>query len=363
MPAPAAIGVGVAGLGPEWAEPQRPALERLAGRVRVAAVCDAVPVRARGAAEDLSRLYTELSAEQGAPENAPRADAVAVVGGLSALARRPDVRAILLGDPAWWGLGSLELLLRADKPVLLAGPVDPRDDRLDALAARAASAGTVVTPDLSFRFTPATLRLRELIATTLGEVYAVHLSAPLPAAHPLRDACDQPVAAWHFARLADWAAHLLPGAVREVAATADPHAGATAAQLRLDAGDRVTGEARGGRGAALTLAAPEDLAGSASVVKATVRCERGVATLSDSHGLRYTIRGEPERIEDLSTERPGFDTLLALFLRRAVGGLIPAPDLHDLGWAMTLTRAATAAAQAGEPVSISQPGGGRLRPR
>ena len=353
MPAPAVIGVGVAGLGPDWPERQRPALERLAGRVRIVAVHDAVPARTRAAAADLSRQYGGQSGGAG----------TAAAGGLLALARRPEVRAVLLGDPAWWGLAGLDLLLRADKPVLLAGPVDPRDDRLDALAARAASAGTVVTPDLSFRFTPATLRLRELVATTLGGVYAIHLIAPLPTPDPLHAAYGQPLTAWHFARLADWAAHLLPGPVREIAATADPAAGATAAQLRLEPGAAATGEARGGRGAALRVAAAADLAGDAATIKATVRCERGTATLSGLHGLRYTVRGEPERVEDLEAERPGFDTLLALFLRRAVGGLIPAPDLHDLGWAMTLTRAATAAAAAGEPVPISQPGGGRLRPR
>ncbi|QDT15633.1 Gfo/Idh/MocA family oxidoreductase [Alienimonas californiensis] len=347
MPAPAAIGVGVAGLGPDWPDRQRPALERLNGRVRIVAVHDAVPVRTRAAAEDLSR----------------RSGGTTAAGGLWALARRPDVRAVLLGDPAWWGLAALDLLLRADKPVLLAGPIDPRDDRLDALAARAASAGTVVTPDLSLRFTPATLRLRELIATTLGAVHAIRVVAPLPAAHPLRDAYGQPVAAWRFAQWADWAAHLLPDGVREVVATADPAAGASSAQLRLDEGEKVTGEARGGRGAALTLASADDLAGDAAETKATVRCERGVATLSGASGLRYAVRGEPERVEDLSAERPGFDTLLTLFLRRAIGGLIPAPDLHDLGWAMALTRAAGAAAAGGEPIPISPPGGGRLRPR
>ena len=347
MPAPAVIGVGVAGLGPDWPERQRPALERLAGRVRIAAVHDAVPVRARTAAADLSRTT----------------GGTAAVGGLLALARRPDVRAVLLGDPAWWGLSALDLLLRADKPVLLAGPVDPRDDRLDALAARAASAGTVVTPDLSRRFAPATLRLRELIATALGEVHAIRLTAPLPPARPLREAYGQPVAAAHFVELADWCAHLLPGRVREVSASADPAAGPAAVELRLEEGRPVTGAARGGPGAALTLVAADDLAGDAARVKATVRCEKGTATLTGAFELRYTVRGEPERTEDLSAERPGFDTLLTLFLRRAVGGLIPAPDLHDYGWATALARAATAAATSGAPAPLSQPGAGRLRPR
>ena len=345
MPAPGAIGVGVAGIGPAWASSQRPALARLAARVRVAALHDAVPLRTAAAAAEVGAVP---------------------VGGLLAMARRRDVRAVLLGDPAWWGLAALDLLLTAEKPVLLAGPVDPGDDRLDALAARAASRGTVVTPDLSARFTPATLRLRELIATSLGPVHAVRLTAPLPESSPLQDAYRQPAAADRFAKLADWCANLLPGgagAVREVTATADPAAGPAIAELRLRGGDPVTGEAREGPGAHLTLAAAADLAGEAAAVKAVVRCERGTATLTGSDDLRYAVRGEPERAEDLSAERPGFEVLLTLFLRRAVGGLIPAPDLHDLGLAHALTRAAGEAARRGDPVEISRPGGGRVRPR
>ena len=341
MAAVGAIGVGVAGVGPDWPA-QRAALRALAGRVRIAAVCDAVPLRADAAA-----------AEVGA----------AAAGGVIALARRSDVRAVLLGDPAWWGLGALDLLLTAGRLVLLAGPVDPGDDRLDALAARAASAGTVVVPDLARRFAPATLRLRELIATTLGPVHAVRLVAPRPEPAPLQESYRQPADADRFAKLADWAAHLLPGPVREVTATADPAAGPATVELRGEPGSPVTGEAGDGPGAHVTLADAADLAGDAARVKATVRCERGTATLAGPDDLRYTVRGEPERVEDLSGERPGFETLLTLFLRRAVGGLIPAPDLHDLGFALALARAAGTAAAGDEAVPISQPGAGRVRPR
>ena len=88
------IGVGVVGVGDAWPV-HRDALRNLAGRVRVAAVCDAVPLRAEAAA-----------AECGA----------AAVGGVLALARRPDVRAVLLGDPAWWGLAAAGLVLDAENP-------------------------------------------------------------------------------------------------------------------------------------------------------------------------------------------------------------------------------------------------------
>ena len=334
-----AIGVGVAGVGPGWPD-QRAALLALRGRVRVAAVHDAVPLRADAAA-----------AEVGA----------APADGLLALARRSDVRAVLLGDPAWWGLAALDLLLTAGRPVLLAGPTDPGDDRLDALAARAASAGTVVVPDLARRFTPATLRLRELAATVLGPVHAVRVVAPRPAAPPLQESYRQPADADRFAKLADWCAHLLPGRVGEVDAAADPAAGPATCELRCEPGSPVTGEAGDGPGALLTIADWGD--DGDAPVKAVVRCERGAATLTGGGDLRFTVRGEPERVEDLSGERPGFETLLTLFLRRAVGGLIPAPDLHDLNAALTLTRAATLSAAGGEPVPISQPGENRLRPR
>ena len=204
------VGVGVAGVGDAWPT-HADALRNLAARVRVVAVADAVPLRAEAAAADVGAV---------------------AAGGVLALARRPDVRAVLLGDPAWWGLAALDLLLTAEKPVLLAGPTDPFDDRLDALAARAASTGAVVVPDVSRRFSPGTLRLRELAATTLGAVHAVRVVAPRADPSPLAASYGQPTHAARFAELADWCAHLVPDPIREVAATADPAAAAGTVELR-----------------------------------------------------------------------------------------------------------------------------------
>ena len=321
----ATIGVAVVGVGDGWPG-QRDALLSLAGRVRVAAVVDAVPLRAEGAAAEVGAV---------------------AAGGVLAAARRPDVRAVLLGDPAWWGLSALDLLLTAEKPVLVCGPVDPADDRLDALAARAAATGAVVVPDLSRRFTPSTLRLRELAATTLGAVGRVEVTAPLPAPSPLADSYGQPVNAARFVSLADWAAHLLPGPVREVSAAADPAAGPATVTLTADGAEAV-----------VTLAPGED-----GPAEATVTCAGGTATLAGGRTLRVAVRGEAERTEDLSAEPPGFRTLLTLFLRRAVGGLVPVPDLHDLAAAVTLGRAAAESARTGRPVPLSVPGGQADRPR
>ena len=320
------VRVGVVGVGDGWPA-QRDALRALP-RVEVVAVTDAVPLRAESAA-----------AEVGA----------AAAGGALALARRPDVRAVLLGDPAWWGLSALDLLLTADKPVLAAGPVDPADDRLDALAARAASSGAVVVPDLSARFTPATLRLRELAATDLGPVRSVRLTAPRPSPSPLAESYGQPVRAGRLAGLLDWCAHLLPAAVHEVSA-AGPADAPASVELRCGPGSESAG-------AAVTFR--DEPGGGAEAV---VTCERGAATLAGERELRVAADGEPERTEDLSAERPGFETLLTLFLRRAVGGLIPAPDLHDLSAATALCRAAAESAARGEPVAVVG-GERRVRPR
>ena len=220
------VGVGVVGVGDAWPE-QREALRNLSARVRVVAVADAVPLRAEAAAAEVGAV---------------------AAGGALALARRPDVRAVLLGDPAWWGLSALDLLLIAEKPVLLAGPTDPADERLDALSARAASAGAVVVPDVARRFLPGTLRLRELAATTLGPVRAVRVVAPMAEPSPLAGSYGQPVHAAWFAELADWCARLLPDPVREVAATADPAASAGTVELRCEPGAAVTGDRTGGAG-------------------------------------------------------------------------------------------------------------------
>jgi predicted dehydrogenase len=141
------LGLGVVGLGRLWEARHRPALGRLGDRFRVAAVYDQVPIRAERVARELGCAAAE---------------------GLRALVERPDVDAVYALSPQWFGLHAAELACRAGKPTYLGLPVAGDLSGLEALAHLADVRGTPVFPELPRRFYPATIRLRELLATTLG---------------------------------------------------------------------------------------------------------------------------------------------------------------------------------------------------
>jgi predicted dehydrogenase len=139
--------VGVVGLGKLWEGRHKAALARMADRFRVTAIYDQVALRAALEAREL-----HCAAPQG----------------LAATVERPDVDVVYLLNPQWFGLHAAVLAAAAGKPVYCALPVGAYPEELEALAANRGAEAAPFVPELARRFYPATLRLRELMATRLG---------------------------------------------------------------------------------------------------------------------------------------------------------------------------------------------------
>ncbi len=92
----------------------------------------------------------------------------AAVEGLTALIERSDVDVVYLLTPQWFGLHPIEIACACRKPVYCALPLASEPEELEALAALVDASGIAFMPEFARRFYPATLRLRELLATTLG---------------------------------------------------------------------------------------------------------------------------------------------------------------------------------------------------
>jgi predicted dehydrogenase len=137
----------VIGLGRLWETRHKPSLARLQDRFRVTAVYDAVYRRA------------ELEAAQ---------IGCAVCEGLSALVERPDVDVIYLLSRQWFGLHPVGLACAAGKSVYCALPLADDLTELETLAKQVEQSGIVFMPEFARRCYPATLRLKELLATQLG---------------------------------------------------------------------------------------------------------------------------------------------------------------------------------------------------
>lgn len=139
--------VGLVGLGSAWETRYRPALRALNDRFEVRAVCEQISMRAEQAAK-------EFGAQP--------------VDGFRALAHRPDVDAILMLAPQWYGFLPILAACDAGKAVYCATSFEIDLAQARRIKERVEKAGVAFMSEFPRRQSPATLRLKELIATRLG---------------------------------------------------------------------------------------------------------------------------------------------------------------------------------------------------
>ncbi|HWB07932.1 MAG TPA: Gfo/Idh/MocA family oxidoreductase [Pirellulales bacterium] len=139
--------VGLVGLGQAWELRHRPALRALADRFEVTAVCDQIAVRAEQAARDFGAQ---------------------AIDGFRALANRPDVDAILMLAPQWYGYLPVLAACDAGKAVYCAITLEIDLEEARRVRQRVEEAGVAFMSEFPRRQSPATIRLKELIVTRLG---------------------------------------------------------------------------------------------------------------------------------------------------------------------------------------------------
>ncbi|MHC4407165.1 MAG: Gfo/Idh/MocA family protein [Planctomycetota bacterium] len=139
--------LGLVGLGNYWEKRYRPALRALADRFEVRAVCEPIGRRAELAASEFG---------------------AAVVDGYQTLVGREDVDAILILSAAWYG--PLPTLAACDsgKAIYFGAGLDLDPADMGRIRERVDEAGVAFLAELPRRRAPATVRLKELIATALG---------------------------------------------------------------------------------------------------------------------------------------------------------------------------------------------------
>lgn len=140
--------LGIVGIGDTWETHYAPALRSLGDRFEIRSVYAAVTHRAKSVARQFNaRVET----------------------GFRALASREDVDAVLVLTAN--SFGALPLLAACDygKAIYSTLMVDMGPDQAAAVQQRIERAGIAFTAELPCRLAPATLRLKELIATDLGQ--------------------------------------------------------------------------------------------------------------------------------------------------------------------------------------------------
>jgi predicted dehydrogenase len=152
--------VGLVGLGECWESRYRPALRALADRFEVRAVCEQVSHRAEVTAAEFSAV---------------------AVDGFRVLTSREDIDAILLLSTPWYGHLPIMAACAAGKAVYLGTGLDLTAEEVRQLQGHVEEAGIAFMAEFARRHSPATLRLKELIATRLGPPELLFCHQRLPA--------------------------------------------------------------------------------------------------------------------------------------------------------------------------------------
>jgi len=298
----------------------RPALAKLQNRLRVRCVYAPVITHAE-------QVAGELGCD--------------VAPGIMALCERDDVRAVLVLDTAWYSGAPAQFACQVGKPAYLAGRLVHRLSIASALVRRAAETGVTLMPDFGHRYTPATSRLRELIATRLGPPLSIvvdatpssgELSDEAVESTPLSDAARDSLAV-----AIDWCTNVVgtpPAAVRIAGSGAAPSRSSAVPELHVE----FRRTAAGGEAAVASIqlsgietpATPQNPADGAPIVfRAQVKCVHGSASLEGPRQVTWQS-GQERSTESLAADRPDVEVMLDHFTRRVVGGLIPVPTLDDL---------------------------------
>lgn len=283
--------IGVLGIPSDWQELFAPALANLAQRVQVMAVYDALAETSRREAERLGASPTN---------------------GAIALARRTNVDALLVLNTGWQEHHLLTTIAQCGKPLFLRAPL-PDSNTVVELQTAVEESRILCVPSLPHRFCPATTRVMELIATQLAEPLRLDVLV------------DEQPEQWHVARLAeivDWMFFVLR-------TDSELHS------IRMDQGGcRIRFRTATGRG---TIDAFIRIARDNEQPGYTVKCQRGRATMLSATDVCWQLTGQREEIEEaLQSDRTATETEIAIFCRRAAGGLVPTADLSDLLRARTI---------------------------
>ena len=153
------IRVGLIGLGDQWEKMHRPALLALSDRFEIRAICCEVAQRSRSVADEFNAV---------------------AIDGFRAMIERDDIDAVLALAPDWVGPLPLLAASEAGKAVYCSTALDISPDQATEIRKRIDHSGVAFMAEFPRRYAPATLRLKELIATRLGAPYLLFCHDRMP---------------------------------------------------------------------------------------------------------------------------------------------------------------------------------------
>ncbi len=318
--------VGLVGLGNAWEVRHRPALRALSDRFEVRAVCEPVAQRAEAGARDFGAT---------------------AVDGFRVLAEREDVDVVLVLSGQWFG--ALPILAACDsgKGVYCAAALDFDTEQARQIKERVEASGVAFMAEFPRRQAPATLRLKELIATRLGQPRLLFCHQRAPTETQSAGLTKASVSRTHdLVELVDWCRYVVGGEPTSVlglshVTQADPEQ-VDYEMMSLDfsgpsgPGTHVTAQISSGR--YMPACWPEAVAFRPPAAL-QVACEEGIAFIDLPSTLVWFDKAG-RHMESLDSERPVGEQMLSQFHRSVTSLVRNTSCLEDAYRAMIVVQQA-----------------------
>ncbi|MHB0956140.1 MAG: Gfo/Idh/MocA family protein [Pirellulaceae bacterium] len=332
--------VGVVGLGTAWQLRHRAALLALGDRFDVRAVCAEVAARAE-----------QVAMEFGA----------CAVDGFRALTSRDDIDAVLVLTAEWYGPLPILSACESGKAVYCAAALDIDPRRASEVRERVEKSGVAFMAELPRRHSPATLRLKELIATTLGEprllfCHERQKQGESNGCAPQRHRC--PTAVRDLLELVDWCRYVVGKEPTSVMGVCHEQ-GEVSVDYQMMSLDFTSPDKPLGTGTLAQISCsrylrsnwPEAVA-FRPPAELQVCCERGVAFVDLPSTLVWFDEAGRHQ-ESLGSERPVGEQLLMQFHRAVTSLVRKTGDLEDAYRALHVVLAAQESGRTGHRVGLN----------
>ncbi len=331
--------VGVIGLGPAWESRHQPALRALSDRYEVRAICAEVARRA----EQVAR-----------PFNAAHVD------GFRALAARDDIDAVFMLAQDWVGPLPILAACEAGKAVYTSAALEIDPTQAREVKRRVEASGVAFMAELPRRHAPATLRLKELIATRLGQprlLFCHQRTWTADQSKPGSPRAQCPASMRDMMELVDWCRYIIdaePQSVVGVHHQTGERDENDYAMMSLDFSE----PSQTGTGPMAQISCGHYLQKSWSEsisfrppAALQICCERGVAFIDLPTTLIWFDEAG-QHLESLDSERPVGEQLL-LHFHRAVTSLVrKTSDLEDAYRALKIVLTAQQSCDEGQRLAI-----------
>lgn len=329
------IRVGLVGLGRAWEKRHRSALRALSERFEVRAICEQVAHRAEKAASDFG------------------AD---TVDGYQALVRRDDIDAILMLSPQWFGSLPIFAACESQKAVYCAAAMDLSSEDATEVRRRVEQAGIAFMVEFPRRLAPATLRLKELIATQLGKPRLLFCHVRLPHATKNGTKNTDGIVMRELTELVDWCHYVVGTPPKTVVANGRPSDNERGGyrMLSVDFTSAVANDESPMAQISCGNYMPDHWLEAPSYRLPTglqVSCEHGVAFI-DLPSTLVWFNEAGRHVESLESETPVGEQLLAQFHRSVTSLLRSTTDLENAHLAIECVLAAEQSRIEGRRVKI-----------